>query len=46
MIRRPAGDLRINTVETKLTQVKFIDENVDRSNGIILINSVFQAFGK
>src|SRR5664279_4085869 len=46
MIRRPAGDLRINTVETKLAQFEFIDENVDRSNGIILINPFFQIFGK
>ncbi len=46
MVRRPAGDCRINTVETKLGQFEFIDENVNRANGIILINPVFQAFWK
>jgi len=46
MIRRPASDLRIDPAEPKLGQIELIDEGINRPNGIILIDPVFQAFGK
>src|SRR6266699_5759075 len=46
MIRRPAGCLRIDPVEPKLGQIKFLDKDVDYANGIVLADPVFKAFRK
>src|SRR5919198_4659679 len=45
-VRRPAGDLGLNSAETKLRQIKPFDKGLDHPNRIIFIDPVFQAFGK
>ena len=46
MIRRPAGELRINPVEPQIGQIELIDKYVDHTNRIVLANPVFQTFWK
>jgi len=46
MIRRPPGGLGIDPVEPKLSQIEFVDKNVNNANRIVLADPVFQAFRK
>ena len=46
MIPGPAGDLGLNPAKPKLSQIEFVDKSIDHPNRIILIDPVFQAFGK
>jgi hypothetical protein len=46
VVRRPAGCLRIYPVEPKLSQIEFVDKNVDHPNRIVLADPVFHAFRK
>src|SRR5262249_718422 len=46
MIRRPTGCFRIDPAKAKLAQIEFLNKNVDHTNGIVLINPVFQALRK
>src|SRR5262245_29047153 len=46
MVGRPSGCLRLDPAKPKLRQIEFLDKDVDRSNGIVLADPVFQAFGK
>src|SRR5207302_10300677 len=46
MIRRPASHLRINAAETQHRKIKFVDEDIDDTNRIVIINPVLQAFRK
>ena len=46
MIRRPAGCLRIDPAKPKLSQIEFLDKDVNHPNRIVLADPVFQAFRK
>ena len=46
MIRRPAGHLGIDPAEPKLSQIEFVDKDVDHPNGIILADPVLKTFRK
>src|SRR5262249_42251041 len=46
MVRRPAGDLGLNSTEPKLSQIEPLDKDLDHPNRIILIDPIFQAFRK
>ena len=46
MIRGSAGCLGIDPTKTKLGQIEFFDEDIDRANRIVLADPVFQAFRK
>ena len=46
MIRGSAGCLGIDPTKTKLGQIEFFDEDIDRANRIVLADPVFHAFGK
>src|SRR5260221_9279211 len=46
MIGRPPGCLGFTPAEPKLEQVEFFDKDINRPNGIVLADPVFQAFGK
>jgi hypothetical protein len=46
MIRRPAGYLRIDPAEPKLSQIELIDEDINHPNRIVLIDPIFKAFRK
>jgi hypothetical protein len=43
---KPARVFGVNSIETKLLQIKLIDEDVNHSDGIILGDVVVHAFGK
>src|SRR6266480_1635842 len=45
-VRRPAGGLGINPAKPKLGQIEPPDKDINHANRIILIDPVFQAFGK
>src|SRR5205814_7750866 len=45
-VRRPAGGLGINPAKPKLAQIEPPDKDINHANRIILIDPVFQAFGK
>src|SRR5664279_5398939 len=46
MIRRPTGYLGFDPAEPKLSQIEFIDKDIDDPNRIVLADPVFQAFRK
>jgi hypothetical protein len=46
MIRRPAGCLGIDPAKSKRAQIELVDKDVNRANGIVLADPVFQAFRK
>src|SRR5258705_6723920 len=46
MIGRPPGCLRFHSCEPKLEKIERLDERVDRSNRVILIHPVIEAFGQ
>src|ERR1039457_5874124 len=46
MIRRPAGYLGFNPAEPKLSQIEFIDKDIDDANRIVLADPVFKALRK
>src|SRR6187549_196353 len=46
MIRRSAGCLGIDPAEPKLSQIEFVDKDVDHPNRIFLADPVFQTFWK
>jgi hypothetical protein len=46
MIRRAADRLRIDPAKPKIGQIQFLNEDVDRPNGIVLADPIFQAFRK
>src|ERR1039458_3593753 len=46
MIRRPAGYLGIDPTKPKLSQIEFIDKDVDNANRIVLADPVCHAFRK
>src|SRR3972149_6079045 len=46
MIRRPTGYLGLDPVEPKLSQIEFIDKNINDANRIVLADPVFQTFRK
>src|SRR5476651_1217661 len=46
MIRRPAGRLGFDPAEPKLSQIKFVDKNINDANRIVLADPVFKAFRK
>jgi hypothetical protein len=46
MIARPSRRLGYDPLETQLTQVQFIDKNVDHPDRIVLRDIVFEIFGK
>jgi hypothetical protein len=46
MIRRSAGHLGLDTLEPKLRQSEFVHKDIDRTNGIVLVNPIFQEFRK
>src|SRR5471032_475779 len=46
MIRRPTGYLGFDPAEPKLSQIKFIDKDIDDTNRIVLADPVFKAFRK
>ena len=45
-IGRSPGRLGIDPAEPKITQIEFVDKDVDYANGITLANPVFQAVRK
>jgi hypothetical protein len=46
MIRRAADRLRIDPAKPKIGQIQFLNKDVDRPNGIVLADPIFQAFRK
>src|SRR5262245_4130941 len=46
MIARPASCLGSNPVKSQFRQIKLINKDIDHPNRIVLIDPVFQAFGK
>ena len=46
MIRRSTGYLGFDPAKPKLSQIEFIDKDVDHANRIVLADPVFQAFRK
>ena len=46
MIRGPSRRLRIDPAETKLTQSKLVNKDINHPDRIVLVNPVIQAFGK
>ena len=46
MIRRPPGRLRIDPAEPELGQIELLDKDIDHTNRIVLVDPIFQAFGK
>jgi hypothetical protein len=46
MIRRSAGHLGLDTVESKFGKIEFVHKDVDHPNRIVLADPVFQAFRK
>src|SRR5580765_6533770 len=46
MIRRPASCLGIDPAEPKLSQIEYVDKDVDHPNGIFLADPVFKTFRK
>src|SRR6185369_17944707 len=46
MIRRPASDLRCDSLKSQLRQIERVNKDIDHPNRIVLIDPVFQAFGK
>ena len=44
MIRGPAGRRRVDAIETQVAQLQRIDEYIDRSNRIALVDPIIQAF--
>src|SRR5450759_2137728 len=46
MIRRPTGYLGFDPAEPKLSQIEFIDKDIDDPNRIVLADPVFHAFRK
>jgi hypothetical protein len=46
MIRRSAGYLGLDTVESKSGKIEFVHKDVDHPNRIVLADPVFQAFRK
>src|SRR5262249_9328005 len=46
MIGRPAGRLRINANEPKISQVEPVDKNVNDTNRIVLVDPILQALSK
>src|SRR5262245_2546320 len=46
MIARPASCLGSNPVKSQFRQIKLINKDIDHPNWIVLIDPVFQAFGK
>jgi hypothetical protein len=46
MIRRPAGCFGSNPIEPQSGEIEFVNEGINRPNGIVLINPVLQAFRK
>src|ERR1700738_5738383 len=46
MIRRPAGHLGLDTVESKSGKIESVHKDVDHPNRIVLADPVFQAFRK
>ena len=46
MIRRPASGLGGDPTESKLSQIEFVDKDVDDANRIVLADPVFQAVRK
>src|SRR6478736_9878786 len=43
MKRRPAGRSRLDTFEPKVREIPRVDERVDGSNGVLLVDPVVQA---
>src|SRR5215472_1344005 len=46
MISRPRSLRRLDPVESELGEIEPIDERVDRSNWVVLVDPVVQAFRK
>src|SRR5262249_18636946 len=46
MIGRPAGRLRINANEPKISQIEPVDKNVNDTNPIVLVDPILQALRK
>jgi hypothetical protein len=46
MIRRPAGCLGIDAAEPELSQIAFVDKDVDHPNRIVLADPVFETVGQ
>src|SRR5579863_10087429 len=46
MIRRPPSIFRRYSIEAQCPEIELVDEDIDHPNRIIVINPVFQAFGK
>src|SRR6516225_6451526 len=44
MVRRPPGCLRIDPAEPKLPKIEPANKDIDRTNRIIFVNPIFQAF--
>src|ERR1043166_5366810 len=46
MIRGPASYLGQDPVKSQLRQIEFINKDIDHPDGIVIIDPIFQAFGK
>src|ERR1700676_521832 len=46
MIGRPSRRLRLDPVKPELSKIERLDEGVDHTNRIILIDPIIQAFGQ
>jgi hypothetical protein len=46
MIRRPSSRLRIDTVETQLTEIKLVDKDINHANRIVRVDPIIQVFGE
>ena len=46
MIRRPAGRCRIDPFKTEIAQIQCLNEHIDGTNGIALIDPIIEAFRK
>ena len=46
LIARPARCLRLDPVKAKITEIKFIDKNINNPNRVVFADIILKAFGK
>ncbi len=46
MIRRPPGGLGVDPAKSKLSQIEFVDNDINDANRIVLADPVFQTVRK